>query len=218
LKSELVRRVDELSELKQYKQFLDQITPIVIILNYLFNNNSLISQEWKEERRKKLKQERLSQQKSDLQSTIPDDQASKSGSRPQSRLTDSRSVKRVMGVTTQKGTVNQRRTSNFSHEAESSIKQGSEIDTIDLDNDFEFYFTDPHQLLEIFTELEEQNLSLIQNSQDHEEQLEEITRELQITMEKKNAETEGLQRQVNYLEQSIASEEHKEKELMAKVG
>jgi len=218
LKSELVRRVDELSELKQYKQFLDQITPIVIIFNYLFNKICLISQEWKEERRKKLKQERLLQQKSDLQSTIPDDQASKSSSRPQSRLTDSRSVKRVMGVTTQKGSVNQRRTSNFSHDVESSIKQGSEIDTIDLENDFEFYFTDPHQLLEIFTELEEQNLSLIQNSQDHEEQLEEITRELQITMEKKNAETESLQRQVNYLEQSIASEEHKEKELMAKVG
>ena len=29
LKSELVRREDELNELKQYKQFLDQITPIV---------------------------------------------------------------------------------------------------------------------------------------------------------------------------------------------
>jgi hypothetical protein len=31
LKSELVRREDELNELKQYKQFLDQITPIVRI-------------------------------------------------------------------------------------------------------------------------------------------------------------------------------------------
>lgn len=120
-----------------------------------------------------------------------------------------------MGSTTQKGP---RRTSNVSHDVESNVKQGSEIDTIDLENDFELYFTDPQQLLEIFTELEEQNLSLIQNSQDHEEQLEEMTRELQITMEKKNAETEALQRQVNNLEQSIASEEHKERELMAKVG
>ena len=32
LKSELVRREDELNELKQYKQFLDQITPTVICL------------------------------------------------------------------------------------------------------------------------------------------------------------------------------------------
>jgi seryl-tRNA synthetase len=88
----------------------------------------------------------------------------------------------------------------------------------DLDNDFELYFTDPQQLLGIFTELEEQNLSLIQNSQDHEEQLEEISRELQITMDKKNSETESLQRQVNYLEQAIGLEQQKEQELTAKVG
>jgi transcriptional regulator NrdR family protein len=97
-------------------------------------------------------------------------------------------------------------------------KTPSEMNLIDLENDFELFFTDPQQLLAIFTELEEQNLSLIQNSQDHEEQLEEISRELQITMEKKNSETESLQRQVNYLEQSITLEQQKEKELMAKVG
>jgi len=86
----------------------------------------------------------------------------------------------------------------------------------DLEGDFELYFTDPQQLLAIFTELEEQNLSLIQNSQDHEEQLEEISRELQLTMERKNQETESLQRQVNQLEQAILLEEQKEKELMEK--
>uniref|UniRef100_H3AYJ5 Cilia and flagella associated protein 100 n=1 Tax=Latimeria chalumnae TaxID=7897 RepID=H3AYJ5_LATCH len=38
----------------------------------------------------------------------------------------------------------------------------------------ELYFTDPYQLLNIFTELEEQNLSLIQNTQETEETLEDI--------------------------------------------
>lgn len=33
LKSELVRREDELNELKQYKQFLDQITPTVLVID-----------------------------------------------------------------------------------------------------------------------------------------------------------------------------------------
>ena len=42
--------------------------------------------------------------------------------------------------------------------------------------------------------------------------------EIQITMAKKNNETDSLQRQVNYLEQAIAVEEQKEKELMAKIG
>ena len=32
----------------------------------------------------------------------------------------------------------------------------------DSDDSCELYFTDPHQLLDIFSELEEQNLSLIQ--------------------------------------------------------
>ncbi|CAF1298884.1 unnamed protein product [Adineta steineri] len=203
LKSELLRREDELTELKQYKQFLDQITPI----------------EWKEERRKKLKEERMEKQKLEVPSGISDDQASKSGSRPQSRVTDTKSIKRGMGSTTLKGPVN-RRTSNSTttHDSDSAVNKGSDIDTNDLDNDFELYFTDPQQLLEIFTKLEEQNLSLIQNSQDHEEQLEELTRDIQVTMEKKNAETASLQQQVTNLEQAIASEEHKQKELMAKVG
>ena len=44
----------------------------------------------------------------------------------------------------------------------------------DEDEPVELYFTDPHQLIAIFTELEEQNLSLIQNSQETEKTLEEI--------------------------------------------
>jgi len=215
LKSELVRREDELNELKQYKQFLDQITPI----------------EWKEERRKKLDQERPSRLKVEAPSSLSDDPTSKSSSRPQSRIVDQKGVKRVGGPITQKNVAaipaSRRRSSTSSHEVDGSVKPGSELDTNKsssemtinyLENDFELYFTDPQQLLAIFTELEEQNLSLIQNSQDHEEQLEEISRELQITMEKKNNETESLQRQVNHLEQAIALEEQKEQELMAKVG
>ena len=212
LKSELVRREDELNELKQYKQFLDQITPI----------------EWKEERRRKLELERLSRQKLDAPSSMSDEQASKAGSRSQSRVVDPKNPKRppITGTKVVPATNNRRQSFSSTQEAESSLRNPSETDIhrstsdmnyVDLSNDFELYFTDPQQLLAIFTELEEQNLSLIQNSQDHEEQFEEITRELQVTMEKKNAETESLQRQVNVLEQAIALEEQKEKELMAKV-
>lgn len=38
----------------------------------------------------------------------------------------------------------------------------------------QLYFTTPSQLLQIFSELEEQNLSLIQNSQETEELLEDL--------------------------------------------
>lgn len=46
------------------------------------------------------------------------------------------------------------------------------------------YFTDPQQLLDVFQELEENNLSLITNSQETEEAMEEIKINLQQTSKK----------------------------------
>lgn len=43
----------------------------------------------------------------------------------------------------------------------------------------QLYFTDPQQLLDLLTELEKQNLNLIQNTQDTEESLQEF----RITMD-----------------------------------
>lgn len=43
------------------------------------------------------------------------------------------------------------------------------------------YFTEPQQLLDIFTKLEEQNLSLIQNTQEMEETLEDLNLTLKNT-------------------------------------
>ena len=50
--------------------------------------------------------------------------------------------------------------------------------------ELELFFTDPSQLLDIFAELEEQNLSLIQNSQETEETLEEMKQTIKITKKK----------------------------------
>ena len=51
----------------------------------------------------------------------------------------------------------------------------------DEEEEIELYFTDPQQLIAIFTELEEQNLSLIQNSQETEETLEDIKQQRKAT-------------------------------------
>ena len=48
----------------------------------------------------------------------------------------------------------------------------------------ELYFTDPNQLLNIFQELEEQNLSLIINSQETEEAMEELKQSIRLTKDK----------------------------------
>ena len=51
----------------------------------------------------------------------------------------------------------------------------------DEEEEIELYFTDPQQFIAIFTELEEQNLSLIQNSQETEETLEDIKQQRKAT-------------------------------------
>ena len=48
----------------------------------------------------------------------------------------------------------------------------------------ELYFTDPRQLLELLSELEEQNLSLIQNSRETEEALEVFSKVMDHTRKK----------------------------------
>nr|XP_056718899.1 cilia- and flagella-associated protein 100 [Euleptes europaea] len=71
----------------------------------------------------------------------------------------------------------------------------------------EIYFTDPHQLLNLFTELEEQNLSLIQNSQETEETLDELRHTLSTTRHKMDMEIEQLKQLSVTLQANIVKEE-----------
>jgi hypothetical protein len=86
------------------------------------------------------------------------------------------------------------------------------------EDDLEFYFTDPQQLLDIFLELEEQNLSLIQNSQDTEEALEEMKQTINKTKIKMERETEMLKKQIQSLNDEIRREVEKETELKIKAS
>ncbi|XP_020619438.1 cilia- and flagella-associated protein 100-like [Orbicella faveolata] len=80
----------------------------------------------------------------------------------------------------------------------------------------DLYFGDPQQLLDIFAELEEQNLSLIQNSQETEEALEELRQTIKQTQERMNRETEILKGQIDFLNDAINREEERAKELEMK--
>ena len=78
------------------------------------------------------------------------------------------------------------------------------------------YFKTPGQLLEVFTQLEEQNLFLIQNAQETEEQLEELRLKFKETKERMDAETESLQEQIAALEVGIAAQRERVKALEGK--
>ncbi|XP_047208911.1 cilia- and flagella-associated protein 100-like isoform X2 [Girardinichthys multiradiatus] len=71
----------------------------------------------------------------------------------------------------------------------------------------ELYFTDPQQLLDLMTELTEQNLSLIQNSARVEEALEELRQAVETTRGKIEKEEEKIALQIKKLNERL----HKEK-------
>ncbi|XP_055881310.1 cilia- and flagella-associated protein 100-like isoform X3 [Biomphalaria glabrata] len=89
-------------------------------------------------------------------------------------------------------------------------------DIEDSDEELDLYFTDPQQLLEIFAELEEQNLSLIQNSQETEEALEEMKHTIKATKIKMETETKTLKEQIDRLQAEIQKEEAKAADLKIK--
>merc|ERR1712183_585966 len=98
-------------------------------------------------------------------------------------------------------------------EVDSNVEDCSKDLSLDEDDsddeDVKMYFTDPQQLLDVFQELEEDNLSLITNSQETEEAMEEIRHSLKITKNKMSRQTEQLKTQIEVLKNTIEREEEK---------
>ena len=75
------------------------------------------------------------------------------------------------------------------------------------------YFVEPKQLMDIFASLEEQNLFLIQNSQETERTLEELRHAYEETKQSMDSRTESLDAQIKELQLSIQEQERLSKEL-----
>ncbi|KAM9075503.1 cilia- and flagella-associated protein 100 isoform 1-T2 [Megaptera novaeangliae] len=84
------------------------------------------------------------------------------------------------------------------------------------ERELELYFTEPQQLLDVFVKLEEQNLSLVQNTQEMEEALEELSFTLKNTQIRMDREVSQLKQWIATLMMSIAKEEEKAAELELK--
>merc|ERR1719321_674696 len=81
-----------------------------------------------------------------------------------------------------------------------------EYEDVSSEEEFELYFKKPRQLMDIFTELEEKNLFLIQNSQETEQALEELQQTFEHTKEVMGAKATQLRDSITKLEQSIDQE------------
>ncbi|XP_075851679.1 cilia- and flagella-associated protein 100 isoform X2 [Microcebus murinus] len=89
----------------------------------------------------------------------------------------------------------------------------------DTDSDgegLELYFTEPQELLDVFTDLEEQNLSLIQNTQEMEETMEDLGRTLRNTQSRMDREVSHLKQWITTMTMSITKEEETAAELELK--
>jgi hypothetical protein len=84
------------------------------------------------------------------------------------------------------------------------------------DEEVPMYFTHPQQLMDIFAALEEQNLFLIQNSQETEHTLEELRLAYKETAKSMNSQTDALQQQIQELKNEIFIEEKRAKDLLIK--
>ncbi|XP_019497226.1 PREDICTED: coiled-coil domain-containing protein 38 [Hipposideros armiger] len=83
----------------------------------------------------------------------------------------------------------------------------------DCDLEPELYFKEPEELLQIFTELEEQNLTLVQYSQDVDENLEDVNKREKLIQDKINSSIEFLLEQKEMLKANCEREEEKAAEL-----
>ncbi|XP_061062621.1 coiled-coil domain-containing protein 38 [Eubalaena glacialis] len=86
-------------------------------------------------------------------------------------------------------------------------------DDMDYDLEPELYFKEPEELLQVLTELEEQNLTLVQYSQDVDENLEDVNKREKLIQDKINTNIEFLLEHKKMLKANCVREEEKAAEL-----
>ncbi|XP_029908329.1 cilia- and flagella-associated protein 100 [Myripristis murdjan] len=89
-------------------------------------------------------------------------------------------------------------------------------DSSEYEDEPELYFSDPQQLLDLLTELEEQNLTLILNSTETEEELEELRQAMETNKKKMEEDAEQLTSQINVITENISREKERAARLQLK--
>lgn len=214
VKSEISKNEDFLTEYMLYKKFLDKLTPREV--------HELRAKRLMEKRRLK------AEHKANMQKKVSRVSLMSIHEKTPTMAPASNSSRNLRGKVSR-----MRRNSNMSSRRASRMEQQlveadnvsvASLETVaslpsdeeDSDEEPELFFFDPMQLLDIFAELEEQNLSLIQNSQDTEEALDDMKKTIILTKDKMNRETEILKQQIETLKETISKEEERGNELKMK--
>ncbi|XP_044157831.1 cilia- and flagella-associated protein 100 [Bufo gargarizans] len=211
IKSDIAKSEEILREYLMYKEFLFRLSP----------------KEWQEQRLKK-KENESKKQREPLISREKEKSSSGShkvsaspmlGKKPESRSSgplasrDSFRDIRQPSRSSLKTVASKKMSSTIVLEDDNSSEN---LVSSDSEEEPELYFTDPQQLLNIFSEMEERNLSLIQNSQETEQALEEIKHTITMTEKKMENETQQLKAQIAHLQQAVVQEDERAVDLEMK--
>nr|XP_045007360.1 cilia- and flagella-associated protein 100 [Jaculus jaculus]XP_045007361.1 cilia- and flagella-associated protein 100 [Jaculus jaculus] len=216
IKSEISKFEDTLQHYKVYKDFLYKVSPKEW-------------QEMQEEKRLAAKKSKVITEVSKEQSTVSSVGDKETGVRSRTTLSWTRVVQSKRSAKLLHLRLGQTQSSNPKFPQRSQPSLPSRLDTRvssstvqsqeDTDSDGEelaLYFTEPQQLLDVFTKLEEQNLSLIQNTQEMEETLEELNLSLKTTQVRMDREVNQLKQWITTMMMSITKEEETLAELQLK--
>nr|XP_033781711.1 cilia- and flagella-associated protein 100 isoform X2 [Geotrypetes seraphini] len=203
IKSDISRHEEILQEYILYQEFLFKLSP----------------PEWQEKHKKKLKEVKSTQssgkEKGHLEPKLT--KSSSSGGRSVESRTSIHPLQRWDSASIRRSISKIMPSKRISESSYQMGRMQNDLRALpDEDEEPVLYFTDPQQLMKIFTELEEQNLSLIQNSQDTEEALEELKHDLVLAKERMAKETKQLNELISRITASIEAEEEKSAELQIK--
>ncbi|XP_051985520.1 cilia- and flagella-associated protein 100 [Xyrauchen texanus] len=194
IKSDISKYEDILKQHTKYKEFLMKLSPPEWQKKQRSRSRSITNIESEGKQTEKIKK------KGERKISVPD---SRSG---ESRVTCELSSTRE---------VQSRHVVKSCHENSKIAAFGT--DSSDNKEDPELFFTDPQELLNLITELEEQNISLIQNSREREEALEEFRKSAELTCKNMESETKQLKRHIDIMTDTIQRERTAELELRSRL-
>ena len=205
--SDMSKHKEALEDCLKYKEFLDSLTP-----DEWFSEQKAIKRARQEARR----QQRIQKRRDALE------KKRREAYEAQLRLEEAEAApKKKYGAGRRRKSVS----GDPSKGAAPLAKLPPPVSTPDLDDEpltssdeeLPMYFKHPQQLLDIFSQLEEQNLFLIQNSQETEKALEELKQNFETTKEQMDGKTRLLKQNIDELEQQIAAEESKAAQLRGRL-
>ncbi|KAJ8598195.1 hypothetical protein CTAYLR_005519 [Chrysophaeum taylorii] len=228
--SDMSKHKEALEDCLKYKDFLDGLTP-----ESWFEQQRAIKRQRQEKRRaervRRNKERREKRQAEALLAARSSQEEEAAAATSDEATTTTTTTTTATTRTTTTTTTNKKKTPKKPQQprkissAEGARKAAAAVaidplESEDLESsgdELPMYFAQPQQLLDIFTQLEEQNLFLIQSSQETEQALEELKQNFEATKRDMDGKTKLLKENIDDLEAQIAAEEHKAHQLRSRL-